>query len=57
MPLTHAAFDNYRLGGAELSAKGLEVVRRLLQGETIDQADSGLSPREWRELEALLGID
>ena len=56
VPLTQAAFADYRLGGAELSAKGLQVVRRLLQGETIAQADSGLSPREWRELQAVLKI-
>jgi thymidylate synthase (FAD) len=32
----------------------LAVVRRMLRGETVEQADSGLSAREWRELEALL---
>ena len=55
LPLTHAAFVDYRLEGAELSAKGLAVVRRLLAGETVEQADSGLSAREWRELQTVLG--
>ena len=57
VPLTHAAFVDYRLDGAELSAKALAVVRRMLRGETVEQADSGLTPREWRELEALLAQD
>jgi thymidylate synthase (FAD) len=57
VPLTHAAFVDYRLDGAELSAKTLAVVRRMLRGETVEQADSGLGPREWRELEALLAQD
>jgi thymidylate synthase (FAD) len=54
VPLTCDAFVNYRLEGAELSAKALTVVRRMLRGERVEQADSGLTPREWRELEALL---
>ncbi len=54
VPLTHAAFVDYRLEGVELSAKALAVVRRRLAGEPVDQAGSGLSAREWRELMALL---
>jgi thymidylate synthase (FAD) len=57
VPLTHAAFENYRLNGAELSAKALAVIRRRLKGEPVEPADSGLSPREWRELAALLDFD
>ncbi len=55
VPLAYEAFRDYRLGGATLSAAGLAVVRRMLAGETVAQADSGLSPREWRELMAVLG--
>jgi thymidylate synthase (FAD) len=54
VPLTAAAFEDYRLNGAELSAKALAAVRRMLAGEAVAQADSGLSAREWRELQALL---
>jgi len=57
VPLTHAAFVDYRLEGAELSAQGLATVRRMLKGEDVAQEDSGLSPREWRELRALLQLD
>ncbi len=55
VPITHDAFVNHRLGGAQLSAKALAVVRRMLAGEAPDQAGSGLSKREWRELMAVLG--
>ncbi|MEM7023537.1 MAG: FAD-dependent thymidylate synthase [Pseudomonadota bacterium] len=57
VPLTHAAFVDYRLEGASVSAKALAVIRRRLRGETVDQADSGMSPREWRELQELLAQD
>lgn len=55
VPMTCAAFLEYRLGAATISATGLAVVRRLIAGEPADQASSGLSAREWRELMALLG--
>ncbi len=55
VPLTAEAFEAYRLGGAELSQDALAVVRRLIEGETVDQADSGLGPGEWRELMRTLG--
>ncbi|MDX9860006.1 MAG: FAD-dependent thymidylate synthase [Rhodospirillales bacterium] len=55
VPVTYDAFVNYRLGGAQISASGLGVIRRLLGGETVTQAESGMSPREWRELMAVLG--
>jgi thymidylate synthase (FAD) len=54
VPLTCAAFEDYRLHAAELSGKALAVLRRMLAGEVVTQADSGLSAREWRELQAHL---
>lgn len=53
-PLATKAFEDYRLNGVELSAQALDVVRRRVVGEDVDQKSSGLSAREWRELEALL---
>jgi len=53
-PLAHAAFLEYRMNAATISATGLAVIRRLLAGEEVDQPSSGLSPREWRELMAIL---
>jgi thymidylate synthase (FAD) len=55
VPLTCEAFEAYRMGGLQLSAPGLEVVKRLVAGEEVTQEGSGLSPREWRELMASLG--
>ncbi|HEV2302598.1 MAG TPA: FAD-dependent thymidylate synthase [Stellaceae bacterium] len=55
VPLTFAAFLEYRMNAALVSATGLDVIRRLLKGETVEQAASGLSQREWRELMAVLG--
>jgi thymidylate synthase (FAD) len=55
VPMTHAAFLEYRMNAALISATGLEVIRRLLAGETVTPEASGLSRREWRELMALLG--
>ncbi|MFN4088576.1 MAG: FAD-dependent thymidylate synthase [Alphaproteobacteria bacterium] len=55
VPATFAAFRDFRLEAAELSGPALAVVRRMLAGEAVDAAGSGLSPREWRELMALLG--
>lgn len=54
VPLTYQAFTDYRMGAAELSAQGLDIVRRKLAGEEVTQENSGLSAREWRELESLL---
>ncbi|HEY1797145.1 MAG TPA: FAD-dependent thymidylate synthase [Stellaceae bacterium] len=55
VPLTHAAFLEYRMNGALVSATGLRVIQRMLAGELVDQAASGLPAREWRELMATLG--
>ena len=56
VPLTHRAFMDYRVGGAHLTREGLEIVRRMLAGEAIDPSTLEMSPREWRELKALLGL-
>ena len=50
VPLTYAAFMDYRMGAYELSAKGLAIVRRMLRGEQVDRESTGMSPGEWREL-------
>ncbi|RAI59923.1 FAD-dependent thymidylate synthase [Roseicella frigidaeris] len=57
VPESFAAFRDYRMGAVTLSAGMLGIVRRLLAGETVAQAGSGLSKREWRELMAVLGRD
>ena len=54
VPATYAAFEDYRLGAVTLSAKMLAVVRARLAGQTVEQPGSGLTKREWAELEAAL---
>ncbi len=54
VPAAYAAFEDYRLGGATLSAKGLDCIRRMLKGEQVTQETSGMSKGEWREFRALL---
>jgi thymidylate synthase (FAD) len=55
VPIAHAAFLEYRMNAATISATGLAVIRRMIEGEQVDQRSSGLSAREWRELMAVLG--
>jgi thymidylate synthase (FAD) len=55
VPLVAEAFRQYRIGGAQLSANALAVVKKMLAGESIDQAASGMSKREWSELMQVLG--
>jgi thymidylate synthase (FAD) len=55
VPLSYAAFADYRLGAVTFSAKMLEVLRRMLAGDAVEQPQSGLSKREWAEMLAALG--
>jgi len=54
VPMAYDAFLEYRMNAALISATGLQVIRRLLAGEPVNQPSSGLSLREWRELMVLL---
>jgi thymidylate synthase (FAD) len=55
VPHTYAAYMDYRAEGAEISGKGLAVLRRLLKGEAVTQETSGMSKGEWRELQEVIG--
>ncbi len=55
VPLAHAAFEDYRMGGVNMSAKAVAVLKRRLAGEVVGQADSGMSKGEWREFEGVWG--
>jgi thymidylate synthase (FAD) len=50
VPITHAAFLDYRVGAAHLSSRGLKIVKSMINGNKISYEDSGLSKREWNEL-------
>ena len=55
VPLAWGAFRDYRLGGQTLSAMAVAALKRRLAGETVTQADSGMSAREWREFVEVWG--
>ena len=57
VPTAAEAFSDYRIGGMNLSAAGLEIVRKMLKGIEVDQSSSGLSAREWSELMEVLDQD
>jgi thymidylate synthase (FAD) len=55
VPAAYGAFEDYRLGGATLSGKALDCVRRMIAGETVEQENSGMSKGEWREFMGIVG--
>ncbi|MCB1883383.1 MAG: FAD-dependent thymidylate synthase [Geminicoccaceae bacterium] len=57
VPLASAAFEAHRMESVELSRDAFSVLRRMLAGEAVTEASSGLGGREWRELMAQLGRD
>jgi thymidylate synthase (FAD) len=54
VPLAYEAFLQHRLHAVTLSANAMAVVKRMLAGEPVDEAGSGLGKREWRELMDML---
>ena len=55
VPAAYAAFEDYRLGGVQLSAKGVAILKRRLAGEVVTEESSGMSKGEWREFAAVWG--
>jgi len=54
VPITYQAFMDYRVGAAEISSKGLKVIKSMISGKKVSQEESGLSKREWDELMLVL---
>lgn len=54
VPMSAVSFENHRLNGTSLSGPAMDVIRRRLEGEEVTQEDSGLSRREWDDLQAAL---
>jgi thymidylate synthase (FAD) len=50
VPLTYESFMDYRMNSVQLSAQMKDIIVRMIKGEKVTQADSGLSTREWDEL-------
>ena len=49
VPNTYHAFINYKKNSVNLSAIGVQNIRKMLKGERISQESSGMSKREWNE--------
>ena len=56
VPAAYRAFEDYRLGGATLSGKALDCIKRMLAGENVVQENSGMSKGEWREFQGVIGV-
>jgi thymidylate synthase (FAD) len=54
VPFAFEAFEEHRLHGSRLSRTGLAVVKRMIAGEKVTQETSGLTKREWEELQGVL---
>ena len=55
VPFAYRAFEDYRMGGATLSATALDCIRRMVKGEEVTQENSGMSKGEWREFMQVVG--
>ncbi len=51
VPIAADAFEDYRIGGTEVSAKEINLIKKLLKGEKASFEDEGISKREWSELQ------
>ena len=56
VPMTHAAFLDYRVGAVHVSANGKKVIQQMIKGDKVDVESSGLSKREWNELMTSFGF-
>jgi len=50
VPIAADAFEDYRIGGTEVSAKEINLLKKLLKGEKASYEEEGISKREWSEL-------
>ncbi len=51
VPVTYEAFEDYRVGGTQLSAKEILILKKIIKGENVDPEAEGISKREWGELQ------
>jgi thymidylate synthase (FAD) len=54
VPHCYEAFMKHRKDGKDLSGPALAVIKKMVNGQKVSQEDSGLSAREWDELQNLL---
>ena len=51
VPITYSAFEDYRMGGTELSAKEVSLLKKIIKGERFSFEEEGITKREWAELQ------
>ncbi|MBL6664931.1 MAG: FAD-dependent thymidylate synthase [Rickettsiales bacterium] len=56
VPHTYEAFIKHQKLGKNLSGPAVDVIKKMLKGEKVEQENSGLSKREWGELTDILEI-
>lgn len=56
VPHTYEAFIKHQKLGKNLSGPAVDVIKKMLKGQKVEQEDSGLSKREWGELTDILEI-
>lgn len=57
VPKTYAAFLDHRLNSVRFSGPALKVIRRMLGGEKVTLENSGLSRREWDDLQRSISAE
>ena len=54
VPYAFEAFVEHSMNGTNISRKGMEVIRQMIDGKEVSQESSGMSRREWSELMAVI---
>ena len=50
VPVTYEAFEDYRVGGTQLSAKEILILKKIIKGETVDPDAEGISTVSYTHL-------
>ena len=56
VPIACEAFEDYRMNSCHVSAKGLQIIKKMIDGEPVDAKSMDMSIREWNELMVALGL-
>jgi thymidylate synthase (FAD) len=55
VPAAYSAFEDYRMGGEQMSTMEMDAIRKLLAGENVEEGDTRMSKREWGDLMKKIG--
>lgn len=57
VPLASQAFQDYKLSSRNFSEKMINILKKMVAGEKVEQESSGLSKREWDEFMKILELN